>query len=56
MPNYVLEKMMEFEGPLTWERYLEFAYLGDPLTPGPDNGFLVEDHAEFHRALEELSR
>jgi hypothetical protein len=30
MPNYVLNKMMEFEGPLTWERYLEFAYFGQP--------------------------
>ena len=54
MPNYVLEKMMEFEGPLTWERYLEFAYLGDPPTPGPDNDFLAEDFADFQNAIDEL--
>jgi hypothetical protein len=54
MPNYVLEKMMEFEGELTWERYLEFAYLGDPPTPGPDKDFLVEDFADFQNAIDEL--
>jgi len=54
MHNHVLNKMMEFEGELTWERYLEFAYLGDPPTPGPDNDFLVEDFADFQNAIDEL--
>jgi hypothetical protein len=52
MPNHVLNKMMEFEGELTWERYLEFAYLGDP----PKGELLVEDFAEFQRAIKEQSR
>jgi len=43
--------MMEFEGELTFERYLEFCYLGDPAK----DEFLLEDFAEFQRAMAELS-
>ena len=51
--NAVLNYMLTHaaEGPITWERYLEFAYLGDP----PQGEFLVEDFAEFRRAMRELS-